>query len=56
MLMSSLFSVASLFPLFLGLVPTDSPNLGALLDLMRDENQLCTYNFKRVFEHVILTP
>lgn len=30
----------SLFPLFLGLVPTDSPNLGALLDLMRDENHL----------------
>jgi len=30
----------SLFPLLLGLVPTHSPNLDALLNLMRDENHL----------------
>lgn len=32
----------SIFPMMLGLVPPGSPNLGALLDLIRDENHLCT--------------
>ncbi|KAJ2960663.1 hypothetical protein NQZ79_g4028 [Umbelopsis isabellina] len=32
----------SLFPLILGLLPADSPKLGAILDLIRDENELWT--------------
>lgn len=30
----------SIFPLLLGLVPKDSPHLGALLDMMSDPNQI----------------
>jgi mannosyl-oligosaccharide glucosidase len=32
----------SLFPMILGLLPADSPKLGAILDLMKDENELWT--------------
>ncbi|KAI9287289.1 glycoside hydrolase [Umbelopsis sp. AD052] len=32
----------SLFPMILGLLPTDSPKLDAILDMMRDENELWT--------------
>lgn len=32
----------SLFPMILGLLPADSPKLVAILDMMRDENELWT--------------
>jgi len=46
-------TVCSLFPLLLGLVPTHSPNLDALLNLMRDENHLCTiYSIVKLLTHI----